>query len=262
MGGLNIELGVKSLRKMAQLLDVFTVERPDRPLGEIASACGLHPSTARRLLATCEAVGFIAQDPITRRYRLGMKLFELGHRVGEQIELRHVARPYLEEIVARTHESAYLSLLVDEDVLYIDRVVSSQAVQLTSFVGQRLPPHTTGTGKVHLAYLPPERLDLILSGPLTRFTSKTICDPDELRRDLEMIRVRGFSTTLDEHLEGAFSVAAPIFGPGGLLLAGVGISGPSYRVSAEQIADFAKVITEVARSFSLKMGARVAHLSN
>lgn len=253
---------MKSLQKVAQLLDAFTVEKPEMALSELAGLCGLHPSTARRLLMTCEAVGFIAQDPISRRYRLGMKLFELGHRVGEQIELRRTARPYLEEIMERTHESAYLSVVEDGEVLYIDRVESPQAVKLTSFVGQRLPLHSTGTGKALLAYLPPAQLETVLSRPLPRFTPRTICDPSDLRRELERIRARGFSTTLDEHLEGAFSVAVPIFGTGGTVIAAVGISGPSYRVTEAQMIPFARVVATAARRFSLEMGARAGDIPN
>lgn len=257
MEGIAIDSGVKALFKVAQLLDAFSVEKPEMTLSELASACGLRPPTARRLLLTCEAVGFIAQDPNSRRYRLGMKLFELGHRVGEQLQLRRVARPYLRQIVEGTQETAYLSVLAESEVLYVERVDSPNPVRLTSFVGQRLALHSTGTGKVLMAYLHPEHLEVLLARPLRRFTPATICDPEALRQELKRVREQGFATTLNEHLDGAFSVAAPVFGAGGKVIAGVGISGPSYRVSEVQMEEFAGVVTGVARRFSLDMGARV-----
>lgn len=248
-------VGLKSLAKIAQLLDTFTFERQEWALSELAAACNLHPSTARRLLLSCQSVGFIGQDPITRRYRLGMKLFELGSRVGEQFSLRTVARPYLKRVNAATQESVYLGLLDRGEVLYIDRVESPHPVRLTTHPGQRRPLHSTGSGKLLLAYLSDDALENFLSGPLERFTDRTICDPDLLRQELARIRERGYSTTLDEHLEGTFSLAAPIYGQGGVVVAALGVSGPRYRISDQQWEQFADVLTHEARQLSLEIGA-------
>ncbi|MDB4897727.1 MAG: IclR family transcriptional regulator [Firmicutes bacterium] len=239
------------------MLDTFTIERPELALSELATACGLHPSTARRLLLTCEAVEWIAQDPVTRKYRLGMKLFELGHRAGEGLELPKIARPHLKRLVEETQESAYLAVMDRTEVLYLNRVESPQAVRLTSSVGQRLPAHSTGTGKVFLAHLSPQALDDFLSRPLTRYTTKTITDPTALRQELEGVRTRGYATTLEEHLEGTFSVAAPIFGPRGALIAALGMSGPSYRITDELFSEFSQIMISVAQAISTAMGGRV-----
>lgn len=247
---------LKSLAKIAQLLNTFSFDRQEWALSELAAACQLHPSTARRLLLSCESVGFIAQDPVSRRYRLGLQLFELGSRVGEQLELRTVARPYLKRLVELTQESAYIALFDHGQVLYIDRVDSPQPVRLSSHIGQRLPLHSTGTGKVFLAYLPDHELEQLLARPLERFTRNTICDPDQLRQDLARTRERGFAITVDEHLEDTFSLAAPIVNKGGRVFSALTVCGPRYRISDEQWDQFAAVLTAEARRLSSEMGAR------
>lgn len=245
---------IKSLLKAAQILDAFTDEAPERSLGELAVHCGMPAATVRRILVTLEQVGFVRQDPVTRCYRLGIKLFELGYRAAQQIDLRRVARPHLEALVKATGESAYLSIYDRGEVLYIDRAEAPQPIQLTSRVGQRLPAHSTGTGKVFLAHLPPEELDRFLAQPLERFTPYTVTDPARLREELKEVRERGYATTLEEHLLDTFAVAAPVFGPEGRVVAAVGISGPRYRVDAERLELLAREVVEAARAVSEELG--------
>lgn len=245
---------IKALVKMAQLIDCFSIDKPEWALSELAAACELHPSTARRLLRTSESLGWIAQDPDTRRYRLGMKLFELGHRVGEQLELPRVALPHLHDVVAGTKETAYLSVYSNGEVMYIERVESPHSVRLLSHIGQRLPAHTTGSGKVFLAHLPPAQLEAFLAKPLARFTENTIYDPAALRTELEQVRRQGYATTFEEHDPHTYSIAAPIWGHDGRVVAGLGMSGPLFRLEggAEH---HAQILIKAANKISEKMGA-------
>lgn len=246
---------VKSLQKAAQLMDALTDDRPDLSLSELARLCALHPSTARRLLATLEAAGLVQQDKRSHRYSLGMKLFELGHRVERRLELRAAARGVMRELVDRVEETAYLSTCQEGEVYYIDIVESAQTIKLTARIGQRLPLHSTGTGKVFLAAMSGEELGAILSRPLTRFTEFTICEAEKLRSELAEIRARGYAFTCEEHEIGASSVAAPIYDQHDRVIAALAISGPAYRLPRERLIELGPEVKEAALHISFNMGA-------
>ncbi|NLG83557.1 MAG: IclR family transcriptional regulator [Firmicutes bacterium] len=227
-------------------------------LSELAQRVGLKLTTTHRLLSTLVACGFAEQEPITQRYRLGIKALEIGNAALASADLRTVARPYLRELVDRLNETANLAILDRGEVVYIDQIEANQIVIVKMFarIGSRGPAHCTASGKVLLAGLPEEDLVLLLRKmPLQRFTEKTITDPEHLLAELRAIRAQGFSLDRGERDEGVFCVAVPVKNHEGKVIAAVSISAPAVRADEATVATrFLPVVKSVAEAISARMG--------
>lgn len=246
--------GIKVLRKAVQLLEALTPDRPSQPLGAIARTVGLNSATARRILATLEEQGLVAQHPSTREYSLGLRLLELGSRVTHGLLLRQVARPIMSELAAEADESVYLGVYDAGDVVYIEIVECAHQLRLIVRVGERLPAHVAGTGKVLLANVPPEELHAFLQRPLERYTANSEASVAALQAHLQMIASRGYDISCDEHLPGVSSVAAPIRDPGGSVIAALSLCGPSSRLPEDQLHRLAPRVMAAAQQISTAMG--------
>lgn len=211
----------------------FTVLRclASGPAGvsEIAERTELPKSTVSRLLATLQALGAVDQLSTGGDYRVGDLLVELGAGARPGRSLVDVARPFVRELAAATGEAAGLSILDGTAVVYLDNVESTHAVQVRDWTGERLPLHVVSSGLVLLAHAPPAVIDTCLAGPLERFTTHTMVDPVKLRRRLGSLRRRGHEWVHDEFVEGLSSVAAPVRGRDGDVVAALHAHGPSYR---------------------------------
>ncbi|MBX6342876.1 MAG: IclR family transcriptional regulator [Thermomicrobiaceae bacterium] len=234
--------------------------RADRPLTaqQVARQVGLSRTTAYRLLSTLAARGYVASLP-GGRFRLGPGVLWLGQRLLEQLELPEIARPYLREVGRQANETTYLALLDGTEVLYVDRVESSQPVRLHSVVGTRNPLHCTSLGKAILAFLPEaERRALVDALPLPRRTANTITDRELLWTHLDLVRARGYAVDDIENEEGVRCVGAPIFDHQGRPFAAISVAGPAYRMTPERVAELAAVVTGAAQAISRELGHQPA----
>lgn len=203
--------GIRSVERALAILRAFASGAPELSVSELGRAVGLHKSTVHRLLGTLERAGFVMQDAASRRYRLGLPLFELGSLVVNTMEVRRTARPYLEEIHRACGETVHLGILDEGEVVYIDKIESTRRVRMYSQIGRRAPAHCTGLGKVLMAYLPDAALsEIIERRGLRRFTSKTITSPKELRDHCALIRQQGYALDTGEHEDLIQCAAAPI----------------------------------------------------
>lgn len=208
------------------VLGAFTPDRPEQTLGAIARATGLPSATAYRLVA--ELVGWGALEKVGRgRYRVGMRLWEVGSLAPVARGLRDAALPVLQELCAVTGHPVHLVVLDGEHALFLERLAGHAPLELRSQVGKRLPLHASGPGKVLLAHAPAEVLDAVLAAGLPRVASGTITDPERLAAALAEIRRAGFCLSREEMTDGAASVAAPVVGPAGEVLAGISVVVPS-----------------------------------
>src|SRR5215831_17566135 len=151
----------QSLQRGLAILSSFRSERPLLGVSELGRDLGLSRSTTHRYVATLVALGYLQQDPGTRKYRLGPRVLDLGFSAINSMELREVAGPHLRELSDATGYTANMAILDDLDIVYVDRCRSSQAKQreidLNLHVGARLPAYCTSLGKVLLAFLPPDQ---------------------------------------------------------------------------------------------------------
>ena len=217
--------------------------RSEKPCGvtELATTCGLSKSNAHRLLRTLEDCGYVRQDPLSRTYDATLRMWELGVRVFRRINLRAVAADHLQRLAEQTGESVHLSVLDNNEVLYIDKVDSMHAVRAFIGIGDRAPAYCTATGKAMLAFSPPRTVKEA-TRTMKRFTPLTHVDHAVLDADLERIRVQGYSMTGGEWQAGVLGIAAPIRSFADIVVGGVGIAGPETRMRQ---ADFDQQVTAV-----------------
>ena len=229
-----------------------------QPMGaaEVASHLGIPRNGAFRLLTSLRSCGYVEQDAETRKYWLGLKLFQLGNAVFGGQDIRRLAFPVLEKLRNRFQETVNLALLDGEQVLYVERIESPRSLRTATAIGTRAPLYCTSLGKAILAHLPPQQVETILSsGPLAARTGNTITDPQKLLAELELIRRRGYALDEEENMIGVRCVSAPIFDSLGTVLAAVSVSGPAQRI-AEHIAqgEIASHVMNAARQISERLG--------
>lgn len=224
-------------------------------VSEIAERVGLPKSTVSRLLSTLQELGAVEQAG--NEYRIGHGMVDVAAAAIPGRNLISVARPHLAELVETLGEAAGLAVLDVNDVVYLDQVNVDNPVQLRDWTGERLRPHMVSSGLVLLASLSDPERERYLAGPLEAATPRTTTDPAELRRRLETVAAQGTEWTVDEFVTGISSVAAPVRGAGGQVVAAVHAHGPSYRFPPDGAADrIAAVVAGTADRISGRLVPR------
>jgi DNA-binding IclR family transcriptional regulator len=161
----------------------------------------------------------------------------------------------MERISDKSRETVHLATLEQDEVIYIDKIDSSQPLRLHSYVGQKIPLHASALGKVLLAWAPEHILeDLLKKGKLKRFTDTSITDPEALKEEIRKIRNQGYAEDQEESVPGVRCVAAPIRNREGLAVAAISISLPCQRFDRANIADLQKLVCKGTMQISQQMG--------
>jgi DNA-binding IclR family transcriptional regulator len=216
---------VAAVERALAVLDELAGPSAELGTNELARRIGVNPSTASRLLATLEDSRLVEHVPASGRYRLGLRLLELGNAALGRLDLRAAARLHLEALVDEIGETATLSVPGERDAVTVDFVQSGSSVQSVARLGRPSVAHATATGKVLLAFgdVPQP------SGGLERFTSRTITDPHRLAAEVERVRARGWAEAAGERERDLNAIAAPVFGADERLAAVLGLQGPEGR---------------------------------
>jgi DNA-binding IclR family transcriptional regulator len=212
--------------KLLGLLDAFSHETSVHSLSELARRTGLPLPTAHRLVGELVRWGGLERGA-DGRYRVGLRLVEIAALCPRGIGLRDVALPFMEDLYEATHQNVQLAVRDGTDGVYIERIAGRQAVPVLTRVGAHWPLHATGVGLVLLAHAPPDVQEAVLAGPLAAFTPFTVTDPAGLRRALAEVRRTGFALSDRQITDDAFSVGAPVMGPGGSCVAALSIVVPA-----------------------------------
>lgn len=231
--------------------------RGEQGLSELAGGLHLHKSTVHRLLTTLLRHGYIAQDPTTRRYRLGLAFLELAHHTLERMDVRRYALRPMQALARDSGESVYLNVLAGGRTLCVDEVVGPQGVTVGSNVGVALPLHATGTGKCFLTWLPEEEREALLNRlPLEGLTAHTITERSALLAELEQVRVRGFAVNDEETEPGIRYAAAPVFDQDGRIVASLSLGAPVLRVTEGGLPRLGAAVSAAAARVSTVLGYR------
>jgi IclR family transcriptional regulator, pca regulon regulatory protein len=227
---------IASLAKGLELLSCFDHSSQPLSLKDLTERMGWSKGVAFRYAFTLQKLGYLHQDPVTKRYRPGVKVLGLGFACLSSMGLTERAQSYLEELFQETRQPAHIAVLDGSDIVYVARRADRSLTSINVFVGARLPAYCTSMGKLLLAYLPPSEVEQRLAGvTLTRHTPNTITSLARLKAELARIRRQGYSST-DQELElGARSVAAPICDASGEVIAAVNVSTLVARVSPEEL---------------------------
>lgn len=221
---------------------------------DVADRVGLPKSTAARMLASLEREDAVEQIPGETRYRLGPRIVSLAAGLRGTRGLVAIAHPTLVALAGELGEAAGLSVPDGRTVHYVDQVDSPNPVQVRDWTGSRIPLHAVSSGQVFLAHLPPPALARFLAEPLERFTAATLTDAGDLLERLRAIRRDGLAWVREEFAEGITSVAAPVAGVDGEIVAAVHVHGPSYRFPSEGAEE---MVAAAVRAGAARIGARL-----
>ena len=195
--------------KLLDVLDAFSRDRRTLSLSEVARAIDVPLSTAHRLIGELCSWGGLERDD-GGRYRIGLRLWELGALAPRALGLREAALPFMEDLYEVTHENVQLAVRDETEVVFVERFAGRNAVAVYTEVGGRFSLAPTGVGLVLLASAPAELQEQVLAAPLKRYTPWTITDPAQLRRVLADVRRSGVAVSDRQVTADAVSVAAPI----------------------------------------------------
>jgi DNA-binding IclR family transcriptional regulator len=241
---------VRAVERAMQILSAFDSEHEDRGVSEIAQVTGLHKATAHRIMMTLLNGGYLERTPDGGRFRLGIRVVELGLGALSGLDLRRAAFPYMQQLVERFNETCDLGIFDRSWVLYVEVVHSEHSLTIAARVGRHLPAHCTASGRVFLAFLAPEVVEPILDGPLEACTAKTITSPARLREELEATRQRGYALDDEEFEEGIRAVSAPIRNIDGNVVAALSMPGPVHRMPPQRIPEIVDALVEAANAIS------------
>jgi DNA-binding IclR family transcriptional regulator len=226
---------IQSVDRALSIIEILSKEK-ELGVTELSKRLNIHKSTIFSLLGTLQYRGYISQNLKTGKYQLSLKLFEIGHIVFDGLDLLKISRPYLEKLLTLHEETVHLVVLDNDEIIYIDKIESSQSIKISSRIGSRLPVHCTGVGKAMIAFKSEQEIkEIIKHKPLKRFTSNTITNYENFLKELQKIRRQGYAMDNEEFEQGLICVAAPIKDIKGNVIAALSIAGPTIRMNKEKI---------------------------
>lgn len=247
------ERHVAAVERAIAVLDALSDGSAELGTNEIARRTGINASTVSRLLATLASARIVEHVSATGRYRLGPRLLQLGNLVLGRLDLRELAKPYLQELVLATGETATLSAPGEHDAVTIDFVQSDAVVQSVARLGRPSIGHATATGKVLLAFGGAQ----LPGGRLKAYTQRTITSRRDLEQELERVRRAGYAMAAAEREPDLNAVAAPAFDGDGTLVAIVGVQGPGSRFADEAMHAAVEPLLAAAAGISSSLGGTV-----
>ncbi len=243
-----------TVQKAGEVLDLFTREKPEWGVSEVAKALGIPKSSAHALLSTLALIGLLKRGP-DGRYRLGWRILTLSQVLLSSNSWRQEARKAMEEVVARFGETAHLAVLECGRVVYVEKLEGTQAVRVANTgVGVELPAHCSAVGKVLLAYLPwKEVVRIMAERGMPALTANTITTLDELQTELQGVREKGYAYDIEETVPELCCVAAPIRDHTGEVIAAMSLSVPFYRFQ-QMKSEYRNAILKATQQVSERLG--------
>ena len=241
---------VRAVERAMQILSAFDGQHPEQGVSELAQATGLHKATTHRLVMTLFNSGFLERAADGEKFRLGLRMVELGLGALHYLDVRRAAHPYMQKLVDDFQEICTLGVFDRGQVLYVEVVNSNRSLTIAARVGRHLPPHCTASGKVLLAFLSPEIVESGLGAPLAVYTEKTITSPERLREELEIVRQRGYAIADEEFEVGIWAISAPIRDIERNVIAAMSMPFPVNRLNRERIPEIARALLEASNAVS------------
>jgi DNA-binding IclR family transcriptional regulator len=247
---------MKTVDTALKILQLFQTEEQTLSVTEISTRMKLPKSKISRILASFRSNGFLDQDPVTKRYRVGLAAFELGTHYVKAQPIAHEALPVMRAIVERSQHSSTLTVMRNDLALHILAVEGPFFIDGRWRVGSRLPFHATSAGKILLAGLPEPMLDAFLNNyKLRAITKKTVTDPTVLRRQIERIRKDGVCISRGESAPGLVAIAVPVLDKSNATCAALGIIIVDQMFDADEMGPLTHLLHESARRLSIRLGA-------
>ena len=251
-GGPDGPAGVQSVDRALTILAVLA-RLGQAGVSEIAAELGVHKSTAFRLVTTLESHEIVEQTEDRGKYRLGMGLLRLAGASSARLEVVQEARPVSRRLAAESGETVNLAVLSERSALYVDQVGGGSGLPSHNWVGQHIPLHATSNGKVLLSSLEPAEVER-RTADLPAYTHRTVTDPAELLRELETVRTQGYAVAADELEVGLTALAAPVRSAHGDVIASISLSGQTFRLPPDRVAELVPMVVAAGEDVSRRLG--------
>lgn len=236
---------MQTLARGLQILDLIASSDRAMSITEISKLLNLDKSSVSRSVKTLVNYDYVQPDLHSRGYVLGRRIRQISWHYLNRIPVREKAKPYLYRLVAQTGECAHTAVYSEGRALMIDDVEAEASLRVVGGIGRLIPLHCTAVGKALLAFS-----DLPLPPFLEAETARTITDHNALTIHLEQIRMRGVALDDEEHQEGVRCLAAPVYDYMGTVIAAIGISGPTVRVTDDRLPELFQRVKEAAQELS------------
>jgi len=246
---------VQSVERTLAILEVLSEHSEGLGVTGISEKVGLHKSTVYRLLATLIAKDYVTQDAETNKYKITFKLYELGNKRIEKLDILRASKPYTKKLMESVNEVVHLVVREGNKIVYIDKVEANNTIRMTSSIGKRSPMYCTSVGKAMLAFLPAQEVEEVWNNNrVEKRTINTVTDFQEFKKELENCREKGYAVDNEENEIGVKCIGAPIFNRFGQIEGAISISAPAIRVTEEKVAVMAQEVMMYAMQISKELG--------
>ncbi|MDA7746321.1 DNA-binding transcriptional regulator KdgR [Psychromonas sp.] len=245
---------------VSSVLKVFSIlqalgEQKDIGVSELSQRLMMSKATTYRFLQTMKTLGYINQENEADKYSLTLKLFELGSKSLEYVDLVTLADKEMRLISEQTNEALHLGTLDESAIIYIHKIDSNYSLRMQSKIGRRNPLYSTAIGKVLLA----EREESFVRNTLydvefIKHTEKTLENTDQLLSELKVVKAQHYSEDNQEQEPGLRCIAAPIYDRFGSVIAGISISLPTIRFDEKRIPYYVDLLHKAGKSISSQLG--------
>lgn len=246
---------VQAVLKALEILEEICRE-PHRGVREISEKVDINRSTVNRLVSTLERAGYLEQEKERGKYRATLRLFEMGNKVVQDLNIREQAYPIMQKLSAATEETIYLAVLDVDQLLYVAMIDSPQMLKCSAAIGIHPPVYCSATGKVFLAYIADDKKKALMPEEFLSFGPNTISTQSELERDLASIRLKGYAIDDEEWNPNIVALAAPVWNYDRKIIATLSVAGPKVRMSPERIEEAAQILVQAAQELSANLGYR------
>lgn len=248
---------IRSINRAIDILQAFTIEKPNLTIEEITQTTKIPHSTVYRILCTLETRGLVQFDEKTLQYKPGLRLLEFGFLLSSVLDVSKEAEEILADLQQKTGQTVLMAAKDGEQIIYIYKKEKQEGLKFSSFVGQRRPYIYGVLGPALLAFLPEKEIERILKIPVTQHATETLRDQDVVRQRLKQIKSDRYYIESNETNLGVTGIGSPIVGLNNEAIAAIGIIGPAVEID-DQLEDFKHLIVEASSKISLKLGHRVA----
>ncbi len=241
---------IQSIDRAMKIINVLISDenKKDWPISELVDATSLPLSTLHRILETLISHGLVMQIPATKHYRAGYKWMEIGFRLHDTLDFRHLARPVMERLALDVEESIYLSIPDGDDSIPIEKVDSPLKIRIAEILGERIPMTVGAPNKAIMAHWKPAEVERIVKRQLP------VDQQQAFINQIVAAKSAGYALSYGERTEGTIAIASPIIGYGNKVMAALSINAPSFRVPEERLPLLIEKVKEAALEVSMKLG--------
>jgi DNA-binding IclR family transcriptional regulator len=249
------EYAVQAVNNAIDILEFLGEADGELSISEVGSKLGLTKNNVNKLLATLESFGYVEFNRYTGNFRLGVKTFQISQAYINKLNLIEISVQILNQVKDKINESVYISVLRGGNIVYLNLVETDMAVRVLPRIGNVGPAYATATGKAQIAYLPESELNKLYPEKLEKVTENTIDNLDDLKKELEIVRERGYALDNEEYEIGVRCLGAPIRDFMGNVIAGISISAPIERLPDERLFnEVADAVLDASKELSIKFG--------